>query len=162
MHIPLIIRHPRIPGGVRSSALVSNLDIMPTILEDAGLDCSCDGESLFPVLEGRSAGREAFLMEFHGIRFLYTQRALLRSDGMKYIWSPGDFDELYDLNNDPAEIRNLIDDEAFSSRRDEMIALLKEQVVRYRDPVMDYVHKILGSWESPSGQVDATNSRYNG
>ncbi len=161
MHIPLILSHPALPKGKSHAHLVSNLDILPTILDDAGLEAECDGQSLLGLLRGEAPAREDFLMEFHGIHFLYTQRAVLTNDGLKYIWTPGDMDELYDLNTDPAELDNLIDDERYSQHRLDLVERLKRQVVRYRDPVMDYVFKIFGQWESPSGQVDATSARYN-
>ncbi|PKQ07507.1 MAG: hypothetical protein CVT71_01020, partial [Alphaproteobacteria bacterium HGW-Alphaproteobacteria-10] len=161
MHIPLILSHPALPKGKSHAHLVSNLDILPTILDDAGLEAECDGQSLLGLLRGEAPAREDFLMEFHGIHFLYTQRAVLTKDGLKYIWTPGDIDELYDLNTDPAELDNLIEDERYSQHRLDLVERLKRQVVRYRDPVMDYVFKIFGQWESPSGQVDATSARYN-
>lgn len=160
MHIPLIVRHPSFLGKGSNDSLVSNMDILPTILADQGISCSCDGQSLLPVLAGKP-GREDFLMEFHGIHFLYTQRAVITKDGYKFIWSPADKDELYDLNKDPDEIVNLCERIDYQKIKMEMIERLKKNAVEYRDPVMDYIYKIFGSWESPSGQVDATSTTYN-
>ncbi len=161
MRIPLIVRRPEISGGKVSDALVTNMDILPTILDDAGISSACDGQTLFPVINGESEGREEFLMEFHGIHFLYTQRAVIRRDGMKFIWTPGDIDELYDLNTDPEELHNLIAEEDHQNDRDEMVVSLKNLAVCYNDPVMDYVYKIFGTWVNPSGQIDATSTRCN-
>jgi arylsulfatase A-like enzyme len=161
MRIPLIVRHPEISGGKVSDALVTNMDIFPTILDDAGISCACDGQTLFPIITGETKGRKEFLMEFHGIHFLYTQRAVIRRDGMKFIWTPGDVDELYDLNSDPEEIENLIANPNFKNARKDMIDSLKKLAVQYHDPVMDYIYKIFGTWENPSGQVDATSTRSN-
>jgi arylsulfatase A-like enzyme len=47
---------------------------------------------------------------YNGQQFgLYTQR-MLRTDKWKYIWNTTDVDELYDLEQDPYELTNLIYD----------------------------------------------------
>jgi hypothetical protein len=49
-------------------------------------------------MSGESAtdsGREGIYLEFHGIRCLHTQRALVSRDGFKYIFNPVDEDEFY-------------------------------------------------------------------
>jgi arylsulfatase len=61
-HVPFIIRHPDVPGGTTSSALVSAVDIAPTLLEVAGLDAAAvstdyqalHGHSMLPALQGSS------------------------------------------------------------------------------------------------------------
>ncbi len=160
MHIPMIVRHPHHLNLGTNDALVSNMDIMPTILNDLDIEANCHGQSLLPVIKSESR-RDDIYMEFHGIHFLYTQRAVINNAGMKFIWTPGDIDELYDLNKDPFEKNNLINDESMHSVVEQMVELLKKNAVRYGDPVMDYIYKIFGEWESPSGQVDATSARYN-
>src|SRR5262249_22635423 len=62
-HVPFIVRHPDFPGCTTSSALVSAVDITPTVLEVAGLDAAAistdypalHGHSLLPALEGASS-----------------------------------------------------------------------------------------------------------
>lgn len=158
MHIPLLIRHPSYEGDKDIDRFVYNMDLMPTAVAECGLDISqLDGKSLLPLLSGDDFDRDSAYMEFHGIRFLYSQRTVLSEDGYKFIWSPGDMDELYDLNSDPGELSNLIDDESFSEVRSRMIELLKKNAVKYNDPLQDYAYKIFGDWASPSGQVDTTN-----
>jgi arylsulfatase A-like enzyme len=58
MRIPLIVRYPpRIPAGVRSEALVRNVDILPTVLDIVRAPAPEDlgGASLLPLVE--DAGR---------------------------------------------------------------------------------------------------------
>ena len=161
MKIPMIIRHPNYLNGEGSNALVHNMDILPTILEDMGKKVDRDAMSLIDVMSGKSEGRAEIYMEFHGIHFLYTQRAVVDKNNMKFIWTPGDVDELYDLNSDNEELHNLISDPKYAEILDGMVEKLKKNAVKFGDPVMDYIYKIFGEWESPSGQVDATNSKYN-
>lgn len=52
LHVPLIIRGPGLPAGVRTKAIVSDYDILPTILDLEGIAVPSwtDGKSLKPVL----------------------------------------------------------------------------------------------------------------
>jgi len=60
-HIPLIISHPGAPVG-RCSAIVQPMDIMPTILELAGIDIpeSVHGKSFARILSGKEQKRRNF------------------------------------------------------------------------------------------------------
>ncbi|MFE2009121.1 sulfatase-like hydrolase/transferase [Streptomyces sp. NPDC059491] len=67
-HVPFVLSHPDVAGGVRTEALASAVDIAPTLLEIAGLDVAettsrhpgLKGHSLMPVLHGRPV-REGIL-----------------------------------------------------------------------------------------------------
>jgi arylsulfatase len=52
-HVPLVICHPDLPGGTRTDALGSAVDLAPTLLDIAGLDAAAVAER-FPDLRGRS------------------------------------------------------------------------------------------------------------
>lgn len=159
IRIPLLFRHGSISAGSRAE-LATNMDIMPSVLDLLGLDVpERHGKSLSPELNGESgAGRDNFLVEYHGLRFLYSQRALTRRDGMKFIFTPGDFDELYDLSDDPGETRNLVSELPYASVLAEMRSLLMAETVRLDDPLRDCVAKFNGVWDTGSGQFDATNA----
>lgn len=161
VRVPLMMRHPAYRNIGSCDALVSNMDILPTIRDDMGIPAECDGQSMLPLLRHEIKGRDCFLMEFHGINYLFTQRAVVDRENYKYIWTPGSMDELYDLNTDPDEMVNLIDYPAMARKREQLQEQLKHEAVQYRDPVMDHIYKILGQWENPSGQVDCTNDEYN-
>ncbi|GAB4532137.1 MAG: sulfatase-like hydrolase/transferase [Anaerolineae bacterium] len=158
--VPLIFRWPAcFRGGSTCEALVYNMDVFPTILDILGQpDESPDGQSLLPFLEGApgSRGREAIYLEFHGLRYLYSQRALITREGYKYIFTPGDQDEVYDLNRDPGELHNLAEVEAHRT----IVETLRQQLIwtaaQVEDPIRDYISKIFGHWENLSGQPDAS------
>ena len=146
--VPLIVRWP-----------ARNMDIFPTILDILRQpDESLDGQSLLPLLDGRSdsPGREAIYLEFHGLRYLYSQRALITRDGHKYIFTPGDQDEVYDLNQDPGELHNLIAEKAYRESIESLRWQLMQTAARVGDPIRDYISKIFGRWEDLSGQPDAS------
>ena len=52
-HVPLVICHPDVPGGSRTDALGSAIDLAPTLLDIAGVDSATIAEE-FPALHGRS------------------------------------------------------------------------------------------------------------
>lgn len=119
--VPLIIRLPRWLLGHQEyqqgrhvqNALVSLVDVGPTLLDLCGLDAlpGSQGRSLRPWLAGNAqeqAWRQAY-GEFFAQRFMYTQRIVWQGD-WKYVFSPGGVDELYNLAQDPYEQHNLADD----------------------------------------------------
>lgn len=165
MRIPLIVKAPRragMSGGRRNGSLVSHMDIFPTILELAGIPApDTDGRSLLPCLNGGDLRREALYLEFHGLRYLYSQRALVTRDGYKYIFTPGDRDEVYDLQADPGELDNLAEDGGRIGKTGELRELLIACAHETGDPLRDYVSKCFGRWDAVSSQVDASNASYN-
>lgn len=114
--VPLIIRWPSvIPSGRRCDEFVQSLlDLPPTLLE---IGCSTPppdhrfhGESLLPLLRGThpAVWRNEVVATYNGGQFgLYTQR-MIRSKEWKYVWNSTDVDELYDMIDDPYELRNVI------------------------------------------------------
>jgi choline-sulfatase len=158
-HIPLIVAAPGLaPRGARSDALVYNMDILPTLLDALGLPADAPhARSFLPALRQPDApAREEVYLEFHGIRFLYSQRALVTEDGWKYIFTPGDTDEVHDLNTDPAELRNRIEDPACAERVAALRQRLMAAALQARDPLAPCVCKYFGYWKLNPGQIDAT------
>ncbi|MFW5811877.1 MAG: sulfatase-like hydrolase/transferase [Alkalispirochaetaceae bacterium] len=108
--VPMFLRWPGVTGPRRQEQLVSVMDLMPTVLDIAGAELpeGLDGESLVPILrEPCNPGREEFVAEDHGTYYLHSQRMIVHN-GYKYVFTPYDSDELYNLNEDPQELRNLI------------------------------------------------------
>lgn len=136
-HIPLIFSWPGMTEDrIESDGLVTNMDVFPTVLDALGIpDETLDGKSFLPLLRGGSSEREDLYLEFHGLRALYSQRTLITKDGWKYIFSPGDFDELYHLPSDPGEMANLAEN---GEHRDKLTALrerLHKRAVQFGDPL---------------------------
>jgi N-acetylglucosamine-6-sulfatase len=116
MRVPMLMQCPDLfKGGSKVSQLVANIDIAPTILDAAGLRApeGPDGQSFIPVAQGKpGAWRQTLLYEYYWERnFPQTPTVhALRGNRYKYIHYHGiwDVDELYDLEADPLESRNLI------------------------------------------------------
>lgn len=114
VRVPFIIRWPaRIEEGSQCDSFVYNcLDLPPTVLEVLGLEPGEDfaGRSLLPLLSGEKVEdwRKEVVSTYNGQQFgLYTQR-MIRDDRWKYIWNTTAEDELYNLEEDPWELNNLI------------------------------------------------------
>lgn len=112
-NIPSVMRWPKgiANPGRQVDALVSTVDFAPTFLEAAGVpssDYKMSGRSLLPWLKGQTPNdwREADFGQMNGLELYYTQRIVMTKD-YKYVYNGFDFDELYDLKNDPHEMRNL-------------------------------------------------------
>lgn len=113
LHVPLLVRYPGQRSGRRVEALVSLVDLMPTILEAAGLAVpeGLHGRSLLEPaqLDGRAVYAEAYTdSELAKLRPRHPDSQYAVFDGdMKLIYSAGGAEELYDLARDPGEERNL-------------------------------------------------------
>ena len=149
MRVPMIAAGPGIPASVRAKELVYNMDILPTALDMAGIPVpeTVDARSLKPLFTGGYTPRERIYLEFHGLRFLYSQRAIVTAEGMKYIHSAGDFDEVYDLRTDPWETRSVIDDPTYADRVEDLRQQLMAEAADTHDPLANYICKIFGHWD---------------
>ncbi len=107
--------------------MVSLADFAPTFLDLAGVQTSQEfsGSSLVPFLEDRqpSDWREFLCTQLNGVELYYTQRAVF-NHSHKYVFNGFDFDEFYDLEQDPHEMTNLIDDPRYENTRRELIRAL--------------------------------------
>jgi arylsulfatase A-like enzyme len=112
LHIPLIIWAPgRIPAGSTVPELVRLVDVMPTLLELAGIenDGVYRGRSLLPLLGmGEDGQRLAYSEAPHSVM---VRGKALQSVTEKYIRTnvDGPSPEYYDLSSDPEEHQDLSD-----------------------------------------------------
>ncbi|NOY81575.1 MAG: sulfatase-like hydrolase/transferase [Kiritimatiellaeota bacterium] len=119
VRVPLIVVPPGgITGGRTASGPVECFDLAPTILDYARAEVpdNMSASSLRPLIEGRGEGRPYALCEY-----LSNDRkragVCLRTPHAKYVqWTDG-VEKFFDLEQDPLERTNLIDD---SSRRAEI------------------------------------------
>ncbi len=119
MRVPLVLSGGGLPAAATIQEVVANIDIGPTILEAAGLQApaSMDGRSFLPLARGQQVQwRDTLLYEYYWERNFPQTPAMhaLRGSRYKYIRYYGlwDTDELYDLQADPLETRNLLRDPA--------------------------------------------------
>lgn len=118
---PLIVAGPGIRPG-HSAALVYLFDIFPTVCELVGIDApeGIEGRSFAGVVRGEvEHARKAVLLAYRDV-----QRAV-REKHWKLIRYPQvDQTQLFDLEHDPDELRNLAGDPDEAERVERMLALL--------------------------------------
>jgi choline-sulfatase len=117
--IPLIVHAPGRFAARRVKESVSLLDIMPTLIDLAGGDVPADmrspmdGASLMPHLRGE-AGHDTVIGEYLGEAAI-APIVMIRRGQWKFIHSPVDPDQLYDLSADPDELVNMAADPAHAA-----------------------------------------------
>lgn len=129
--VPFLVAHPdRGTVAPHVDEVVELRDVMPTVLDIAGVEPPehLDGRSVLPLMRGEQAQWRDYV---HGEHF-YTGLGHAESmqwvtDGhRKFIWFSGSgAEQFFDLDEDPAECHNLIDDE---TRADEL-ALWRSRLI---------------------------------
>jgi arylsulfatase A-like enzyme len=141
----------RLPGGKKGTInqLVQNIDYAPTFLELAGVKIPEDiqGQSLLPLLKGKNPAdwRKSLYYHFyeypgeHAVKRHYG----VRNERYKLIHFYNDIDvwELYDLKEDPSEMKNLYGKTGY----EKITSKLKEDLIKlqtqYDDPIESQLSK---------------------
>ena len=127
VRVPLMIRAPgKIAPATRVKTLVEEVDLLPTILELAGVEVppGVQGQSL---LGGKP--RRAVHSEFANIKMIRTAEWKL----VHYLHAP--YGELYNLSEDPHELYNLYEDEGARKARHQMEHELADWLIDSEDPL---------------------------
>jgi choline-sulfatase len=108
--VPLVIANPGRFAPRHVAASVSLVDIMPTLIDISGgsaqsLGVAIDGRSLAPHLGG-GAGHDEAIGEYLAEGAI-APIVMIRRAAFKFVHSPADPDQLYDLSRDPGERDNL-------------------------------------------------------
>jgi arylsulfatase A-like enzyme len=142
MGTPLMVRWPgKIKAGSVSNTMVQNIDYAPTILELAGakIPDTMQGRSLAPLLTGKQTSLNRPFLYYHYYEFGKDHTVIphlgIRGERYKliYFYTVNEW-ELYDLQNDPRELNNLI----HSSKHQSVISDLKKELNRQRDLYDDH------------------------
>jgi arylsulfatase A-like enzyme len=113
IHVPLIVKYPNASMGAIEAAAVSGADVMPTILDVAGVPpvAALDGRSLRRLAPGDTRPVISESYKPHPARLTWdghlTELAL-SAGSLKLILRADGGEELYDLSSDPVERTNLI------------------------------------------------------
>ena len=154
-HVPLIIHLPgAAPRPIED--YVSTVDLSPTILNAVGLDYprECAGVSLVPLMRGQpfmhpeiyceqtTQEVSPYVRPDQTVDPELKKYMIITQDGFKLIYNRDYFNfELYDLKNDPSEVRNLYD------RLPEQAADMKRRLGRFID-----VLTISRPWDADESQ----------
>ncbi|WP_135557553.1 sulfatase family protein [Paenibacillus cymbidii] len=171
--VPLIVRLPSGSGGPRGTVnrdIVESVDLFPTLCALAGIDApnTVQGSSFAGLLAGggggegeqglASGGFEGGDAEGEGGGFRTSAltenayRKAIVAGGWRYVANlDGEQeDELYDLDADPWELCNRIDEPACADKARDMLRLLLDRTVRARKPI----NTINGSWHRHAYDLD--------
>lgn len=119
LRVPLIVYDPRNPvdQGQEIDKMVLNIDIPSTIIDLSGgtIPSTYQGESFLPLLDQSQSTpwRDEFFFEhmYQPKRVFIPPTVGIRTEQWKYVdFYKNDFEQLYDLVNDPEEKYNLIDE----------------------------------------------------
>jgi arylsulfatase A-like enzyme len=151
--VPLLIR---LPGQTRAKTIqqrISHIDFVPTLLDVLGQanHPQCAGKSLLPLINEEEATPENVFLEWAPNRTKVRKatklarrrmvkraieestRAIVTQDGWKLCLRDKDLNELYNLNDDPLETRNLHADRQYAA----VIARLTGEIHRWQESAND-------------------------
>lgn len=181
----LIVRWPNgFQGGRVVRELLCNVDLMPTLLELAGVPVpeGLDGRSFLPLLQEQDyAPRESFFCELTWHDRYHPMRGI-RTDKYKYIrnfeagprtylpldihqslsgqevreqyYVPNVKEELYDLETDVLEAHNVIDNTAYADAAQQLRTRVDEWMRETNDPLLQ--GRVPG-YDAPEWQKEVDN-----
>ncbi len=172
IRVPTIMRWPgRIPAGTTTNAMASTIDVLPTVASLIGAsqpELPIDGKVISPLLFEPSPERgpertipiyfangqlQALRSDRWKLVFPHTYRALAgqatKNDGSAIPYANGKVTEteLYDLDSDVGESKNVIND------HQEVVAKLEKEATHWRTELGDSLQKVQGNLVRPAGKV---------
>ena len=145
MQVPLILVHRgKIPAETRRTEMINQFDMLPTLLDYLGLAdrkiADAPGESFAPVLRAEATDWD------NEVFFEYITTRVIQTDRWKYtkrfLASPNEF---YDLQTDPGETTNLIDDPDYA----DVVAELDTRLTQF---FTDYTIEEFDLWRGGTGK----------
>ena len=137
--VPLIIKWPSVvhPGTV-TGAMVSSIDFFPTLMEIAGVkksqDHTFEGMSMVPLLRGEKP--EKWRTEIYGLYDMHhgaeANMRMIRTEKWKLVLhlEEGGENELYNIKNDPDEVKNLYGEKSIIDSQNQLENQLRNWMQR--------------------------------
>ncbi len=144
--VPLFVVPPGCKASVDNRHLVSGLDVMPTLLDYAGIaaPASLAGKSLRPLVEAKDVPwREFVVSEVNGS----GEARMVRTARYKYIvFAKGEHrEQLFDMDKDSGELKNLIADPALTVEVDRHRRHLEQWRKETHDEIGKRAHRGKGT-----------------
>lgn len=145
-NIPMIVKDPESKRvGESDDNLVYLHDLTSTVYQVAGQEVpkTFEGKGVLEIVRNnKTNGRKGILAQMTG-HFVYFEQRMWRRKDFKLVFNASDVCELYDLKNDPKEMRNLIDDPKYRSVKKEMMQEMYDEMMRINDPLANWVYRII-------------------
>lgn len=136
--VPLVVAPPNSNAGLDQTHLVSGLDIMPTLLDYAGIavPSTLEGRSLRPLIEGKDVPWRDFVVSEVNVS---AEARMVRSAHFKYVvFATGeDREQFFDMEQDPGETHNRISDPALATE----VARHRTMLEQWRKHTHDSISK---------------------
>ena len=129
LRVPLLMSGPGVPAGLRVTDAVTLADVAPTVMHALGMPMAdADGIDLSPVFARTALPQRDLYAESFAplVEFGWAPLRALRAGGRKLIAAPAP--ELFDVNTDPAETKNL------AAAQPNLARDLQARVNRYSGP----------------------------
>jgi uncharacterized sulfatase len=128
IRVPLIIKWPQQKyKGAQIDAIVSLVDIAPTVMATCGVDIEgeADGKDLALLASGEKNKLHDFVMLHHvdDPEKIRLKTVVTKRHKLTFYYGDYAFGELYDLQNDPWEIKNEWNNEAMQGIKAELLSL---------------------------------------
>lgn len=138
VRVPMFVWGPRVASpGSRNDSLVSSVDVLPTLLDLAGvpLPGHLSGKSLVPLLEGTRANvREAVPSECVGVGGTVGQgHRMVRTVQWKYVLTDTNEEYLFDELADPFERKNV----AAHAENQQVLSEMRAHLWEWMDQIQD-------------------------
>jgi choline-sulfatase len=136
--VPLVVRALGVTQtGARSKTPVSLVQVLPTLLDLCGLPAASglDGASFAPDLREPATTRDTTVFAEYNLRNPRAKYMIRRGD-FKYNYYVNDMAELYNLREDPKEMRNLALEPPSAGK----VAEMKEQLFAWHKPEETAAH----------------------
>ena len=152
IRVPLIIKDPRIPKdkrGTLDDSFTLNVDLAPTILGAAGLDTPVEMQGrdighLYLGPKSKAPWRSEYYYEFPDINGKIPPSYALVQKKWKYIrWPKHQHEQLFDLEADPLEFQNLVENNSYSKVK----KMMQDRLTKLRHGV--FAPLVPGTWCDP-------------
>lgn len=144
IRVPLLARWPRgLPAGRRVDGLLSHVDLVPALLDAAGLPPAgdLDGRNALPLLRGEVPRvRDSLVVECTDDPAGLRLKTIVTPEHKLTVYHQRDTGECYDLTADPGELRNLWNAPAEAATRQRLLGRLLDHMepLERRAPRLSY------------------------
>ncbi len=139
--IPMVVHGA---GKRDNDSFVYLHDLMPTALEIAGIkaDTCKDSESILELMNGKKSNdRKDIFAEFHS-HFYTTRQRMVRDNEYQFTFNESEKGELYDLKNDPNQLKNVCYNEEYKETKKRLIERMSQYMEELNDPAATWFERI--------------------